>query len=127
MEIQYAFFCEGVKFPDKPKGKITIIQPISAPTFKGVTSFQMNMPLFVTFINGDARSGHNLDVKAIDSSGNIIGLKEFKFRWQGTSPVQVARFMLELPKIDHSDILTFSFILDGEPQKEIKIPFRIMR
>jgi hypothetical protein len=126
MEIQYAIFCEGVQFPDKLEGKIVVTHPISAPTLRKATVVQLNMPLFVTFVNGSAGSNHNLEVIAKGSSGDVIITRVFKFKWLETSVVQAECFIFELPEIHNSDTLTFSFILDGKPQCETKIPFRIM-
>lgn len=125
MEIQYAIFCEDVKFPDEPQGKIVITHPLSAPTTKNTSAVQLKIPLFATFIKGTKGTDYKLDVKVMDSSGNIIIIRDFKFRWLKASRAQAECFVVELPEINKSDTLTFALILDGVEQRILKIPITL--
>ena len=126
MEIQYAIFCEEVKLPDEPQGKIVMTHPISAPTIKNTSAVQMKMPLFVTFIKGTKGTKYKLDVKVMSSSGSIIITKNFNFSWLKASRAQAECFVLELPEINNSDTLIFSLILDGVEQHRLKIPVTLL-
>ena len=125
MEIQYAIFCAEVKFPDRPQGAVVLTKPLSAISFKGAKTAQMNMPLFATFLNGATGTRHNLDVKVISSSGEILATRDFKFQWRGTAPTQAECFVVSLPYLHTSNILTFSLILDGKEQCKMKVPIKI--
>ena len=125
MEIQYAIFCEDVKFPDEPQGKIVMTHPISAPIIENTSAVKMKMPLFVTFIKGTKGTKYNLDVKVMSSSGSIIITKNFKFSWLKASRAQSECFIFELPEIHDSDTLVFSLILDGVEQHRLKIPITV--
>ena len=126
MEIQYAVFCEDVKFPDEPQGKIVMTQPISAPKMKGARAVQLKMPLFVTFIKGTKGTEYKLTVKVTGSSGSTLITRDFKFGWPKASLARAECFVLELPEINNSDTLIFSLILDGLEQHRLKIPIVLL-
>jgi hypothetical protein len=126
MEIQYAIFCEDVKFPDEPQGKIVMTQPISARKIKGAGAVQLKMPLFVTFIKGTKGTEYKLTVKVTGSSGNTLITKDFKFGWPKASLARAECFVLELPEINNSDTLIVSLILDEVEQHRLKIPIVLL-
>ena len=125
MEIQYAIFCANVEFPDEPQGAVVLTKPLSAISLKGAKGGEMHMPLFTTFINGVAGSGHSLDVKVTKNSGEILSTRDFKFQWRGTAPTQAECFIVKLPCLRSSDLLTFALVLDGKEQCKMKIPIKI--
>ena len=127
MEIQYAIFCENVSFPDKPRGKFVLTQPITSPTFLNTDTVQFEMPLFITFINGSVGSNHNLKVIAVSSSGEPLYTGEFIVKWTVTSLAQADCFIIPLPLINNSDTLTFTLVLDNEEQRTMRIPVTLKR
>jgi hypothetical protein len=125
VEVQYAIFCGDIRFPTQPKEPVVLVKPLASLEFQGAEVVRMNMPLFVTFLNGDVKSRHNLDVKITSSSGQVLTTRDFKFEWRGNSPVQGERFIVDLPELHTSDTLTFSLVLDGEQQFKMKVPIKI--
>jgi hypothetical protein len=127
MEIQYAIFCEQVKFPESTRGKILLTQPITSPTIttnSKTTTAQLNLPLFITFINGASPITHNLEVKVTTSLGGLTVIKDFNFDWSGKTAVQAHCFIVILPKIQVPNTIHFTLYLDGEEQCQIKVPIK---
>ena len=126
MEIQYAIFCEQVKFPDKPRGKFILTQPITSPTFPHANAVEINMPLFATFINGETGRNYNLKVIVVSSSGEPLNIREFIVTWTGDSTAQADCFTVPLPLIHNSDTLTFTLYLDEIEQGKLRVPITLL-
>jgi len=125
MEIQYAMFCAHVQFPQKPGGSVVLTKPIANLTIEGAKSAEMDLPLFVTFLDDGGGGGNNLDVKIANSSGEIIATRDFKFNWRKNNPVQGECFVVPLPEMHNSDTLTFSLFINGENKYNTRIPITI--
>jgi len=119
MEIQYAIFCERVKFPDSPQGAIVLTRPLSVIELSDFGGF--GFPLFVVFLGGQAGKKYKLQVKVLDVSGEVIATRNHDFTWLTDSLSQAECAVVAFP-FNTAGYHTFILSVDGEELHRVRVP-----
>jgi hypothetical protein len=121
MEIQYAIFCAYAGFPKATLGSVVLIKPISHFIVENIQDAEIT--LYTTFINCTF-GAHKFKIVASNLAGEIITTGDFDFECTGAFLSFAQCFVIKFP-VRKTDLLTFKLYLDGQEQKEIKLPLQV--